>query len=263
MPSQVSTDDIVAQLQGDFLDEARDRLETVEGYLGSIRDDGSDYDEMALGIRREVHNLKGTGGTFGFPSISLIAHLLEDYMASAEAPLIDHITKIRIFHDTLTDIVNQGVDPGDAANAEIIRGLPVHTGSDVEPTATRDIDALLVIPSRSISQIISRSLKDRGCRTSTVGTASEAFDLAAVIRPDLVITSAVLGAISGTDVIRAFDAMSITANTRLAVVTSFDRDHSELRNLSPDIAIVRLGATLEADLDHITASLEERPVKYA
>jgi len=96
-----------------------------------------------------------------------------------------------------------------------------------------------------------------------VGTVSEAFDLAAVIRPDLVITSAVLGAISGTDVIRAFDAMSITANTRLAVVTSFDRDHSELRNLSPDIAIVRLGATLEADLDHITASLEERPVKYA
>ncbi|MFP6743370.1 MAG: Hpt domain-containing protein [Alphaproteobacteria bacterium] len=263
MTSQIKTDDIVARPRGDFLDDARDRLETVEGYLGSMRGGAGDVDELALGIRREVHNLKGMGGTFGFPSISLIAHLLEDYMASADEPITDHLANILIFHDTLTDIVNQGVDPGDAANAEIIRRLPIHADSDIEPMVGRDINVLLVIPSRSISQIISRSLTARGFRTSAVRTAAEAFDLAAVMRPDLVISSAVLGAISGTDLVRAFDVMSITANTRLAVATSFDRGHPELRNLSPNFDIVRLGATLEADLDHVTSNLEERPTKYA
>lgn len=73
--------------------------------------------------------------------------------------------------------------------------------------------------------------------------------------PDLMITSAVLGATSGADVIRAFDVMSGTAYTRLAVVTSFDRDNPELRNLSPNIAVVCLGDTLDTDLDHVTTSL--------
>lgn len=152
MSSQINSDDILARLQEDFLEDARDQLGIVESYLGSMQDDGSDNNDMALGIRREVHNLKGMGGTFGFPSISLIAHLLEDYVASAEAPLTRHRTNISVFHDTLTDILNQGFDPGDAANTEIIRGLPVHTSTDVKPTVARDIDALLVIPSRSIAK---------------------------------------------------------------------------------------------------------------
>ncbi|MFP6744612.1 MAG: hypothetical protein VCB77_05415, partial [Alphaproteobacteria bacterium] len=87
--------------------------------------------------------------------------------------------------------------------------------------------------------------------------------MAAVMRPDIVITSAILGAINGTDLVRALTVMSITAATRFAVVTSFDRDHPELRNLSTDVPILRPGDTLEADLDHATAGFEERQVKIA
>ena len=83
------------------------------------------------------------------------------------------------------------------------------------------------------------------------------------MRPDIVITSAILGAINGTDLVRALTVMSINAATRFAVVTSFDRDHPELRNLSTDVPILRPGDTLEADLDHATAGFEERQVKIA
>ena len=47
------------------------------------------------------------------------------------------------------------------------------------------------------------------------------------------------------------------------MVTNFDRDHPELRNLSTGVPILRLGYPLEADLDHATAGFEERQVKIA
>lgn len=263
MPTQTNSDDIVARLRDDFLADARDRLETVDELLDALRGSPGEEDESALDIRREVHNLKGMGLAFGFPSISLISNLLEDYMASADPPLARHVAQTRLLHDTLADIVDQGTDPGDTATADIIRRMPVHSSPDAKPKAPVDINVLLVIPSRSISQFISRSFAARGFRTSAVRTATEAFDLAAVMRPDIVITSAVLGAINSTDLVRALTVMSITASTRFAVVTSFDRDHPELRNLSTGVPILRLGDTLEADLDHATAGFEERQVKIA
>ena len=92
-------DDIVGRLRDEFLADALDRLEIIEQHLDVMHDAKAIDDGSILEIRREVHNLKGMGSTFGFPAVSLIAHRLEDYLASIETPDHRQITDIRVFHD--------------------------------------------------------------------------------------------------------------------------------------------------------------------
>lgn len=41
---------------------------------------GDDADSAFMELWRDIHRIKGRGGTFGFPSITHIAHMLEDYI---------------------------------------------------------------------------------------------------------------------------------------------------------------------------------------
>ena len=74
-------DHILDALRGEFLVDVRERLEVIEEALGGSGGGGAGRGggagaEALLTIRREAHNLKGMGGSFGFPVISLIAHRL-------------------------------------------------------------------------------------------------------------------------------------------------------------------------------------------
>ena len=72
-------DPVIAQLRQEFLIDAAERIDVIHETLESTKDSG----ECALlAIRREAHKLKGMGGSFDFPVISLIARRLEDYMAN-------------------------------------------------------------------------------------------------------------------------------------------------------------------------------------
>lgn len=263
MPAQFNPDDIVARDRQNFLSDVRERLETVDGYINTLRHTRGRDVEMTREILREAHILVSMGESPGFPSMSLISSRLEDYVSSADPPIADHLDNIQVFQNILIDIVDQGIDPGNEANAGIIRCMPVRTSPDGDPAAACEINVLLVVPSRSMSLFITRSLSARGCQISAVQTAPEAFELATTMRPDLIISSAVLDTVSGADLLRALAVMSVNTDTRFALVTSFDRDHSELRNLSPDVPLLRLGDSFEVDLDQVTVGLGERQVKFA
>jgi chemotaxis protein histidine kinase CheA len=88
-----SRDQILAQLCSEFLVDAQDRLEDIAHELKTSQTPDSDAEETLLAIRRQCHSLKGMGGAFGFPTITLIAHRLEDYLARA------HVINPRIVRD--------------------------------------------------------------------------------------------------------------------------------------------------------------------
>lgn len=251
-----STDDIVALLRGEFLSDARDWLEIIQHHLDVMHGAETIDGECFLEIRREVHNLNGMGATFGFPAISLIAHRLEDFLASIETPDHRQIADIQVFQDHLLDIVSLGEDPGDEASGDIIRRLPVHSAADTPGVVPRDVEVLLVTPTRTIAGMLSRMLVARGYRVTVARSPWQAFELAALTRPDLIITSAVLDRLSGIDLARAFSAMTITAHVPLAVLTSFARNHREVQNLPPDTAIIRLNDHLNDDLAGVVARFE-------
>ena len=125
MASTVSRthEQIIARLSQEFLTDAGDRIGVIEKALGN----GSSPDpEAVMTIRREVHNIKGTGGSFGFPVISLIAHRLEDYMSGLDVLDERHVSDMAVFVDRLADIIEVGRDPDDSAAEALVRSLPAH-----------------------------------------------------------------------------------------------------------------------------------------
>jgi CheY-like chemotaxis protein/HPt (histidine-containing phosphotransfer) domain-containing protein len=248
---------IIDQFRDEFLTDARERLGSIEAALGGNGRGGGDVGAGAgslVRVRREVHNLKGMGGSFGFPVISLIAHRLEDYIA--ELPVLDarQVADATIFIDRMQDIVDAGRDPDDAEARTLVRGLPAHPGFQPGSAEIRNVEVLLVSPSRAVSQIALRTLRSLGFRVTTASSAWEALELAVRARPDLIITSAVMNGVSGIDLSRAFSAMAVTEELPIAVLTSFEKNHPELQRLPSDVAIIRLDKTFEEDLAEVIST---------
>ncbi len=238
-------DPVIAQLRQEFLIDAAERIDVIHDTLETTNGSG----ECALlAIRREAHKLKGMGGSFDFPVISLIARRLEDYMANLRALDAQNVADIKDYAGHLGKIIESGQDLDDEAAAVLLRHLPAHPASESESLECHDVEVLLVSPSLAVSQITAHALRTLGCRVTTVGSAAEAIEIAVRTRPDLVVTSAVMDGVSGIDLVRALAAMSATEDLHSAVLTSFSKKHQQLKSLPPEVPVIRLGRNLNENL---------------
>ena len=127
-------DDVLNNLRGEFLTDARDRLDVIERAVFEASDD------TITVLRRETHNIKGMAGTFGFPMVGLLAHRLEDYAAQIKLLDDDNRHDIDVFLRLMQDILQVGHDPDEADAAALIRSLPVRA----EAESAVPIEVLLV-----------------------------------------------------------------------------------------------------------------------
>lgn len=238
-------DKFFAQLRQDFLVDARERLDTIETAATEIDDADN---PVLIRIGREAHSLKGIAGSLGFPSITLIAHYLEDYLAELRTLGDRHATNVLQFVDCMRRIVESGADPGDARTSELLRTLPAHAARDIVANEATLVEVLLVTPSRVVGHKLTGELRSLGFRVHTVRSPWEALETTARTRPDLVITSAIMDGVNGIDLARAFRAISATEDINIALATTLSRDSAEMARLPENVAIVRLGPALSDDL---------------
>ena len=65
---------ILAEMRQDFIDNTRDKLEVVEEEIEAIRTGTGNTEQNILEIKRIIHSINGAGGSFGFPTFSMVAH---------------------------------------------------------------------------------------------------------------------------------------------------------------------------------------------
>ncbi len=251
-------DDIFAQLRQDFLADARERLDAMESALGGA---GGAARDALMTVRREAHSLKGLAGSLGFPSVTIVAHRLEDFVVELTGLNKTQAREVLVFVDCLRDIVEAGCDPGDEKVNALLRRLPVHTVRAV-PTASFDVnkarrvEVLLVAPGRAVRAMITAELRSLGFRVSNAHSPWQALEIAARTKPDLIITSAVMDQLTGIDLARALRAISPTASLPLALLTSLDADHPDMKRLPKDVAIVHLNKTVTEDLGDLVTRFD-------
>ncbi|MBM3571933.1 MAG: hypothetical protein FJX52_06150, partial [Alphaproteobacteria bacterium] len=100
--------------------------------------------DTLIAIRRQAHNLKGMGSSFGFPAISMVAHRLEDYLVDLGALSPHELHDAQQFLDALQFIVRRGIDPNEEELGELVRALPVKGGFDMREVVQTDVEVLLV-----------------------------------------------------------------------------------------------------------------------
>ncbi len=81
-------------LRQEFIDMAGDRLSALDEVIDQARGGIMPGPEAISQIRRTAHNLKGMGGSFGFPVITTVAHRLENYLTDLDDLDEDHTRNV-------------------------------------------------------------------------------------------------------------------------------------------------------------------------
>lgn len=233
--------DEMDRLKQEFLAEAEDSLSWIQTALDEVHDaDGASPNTIEM-IRRDVHSLKGMGAGFEFPTITLIAHRLEDYLDSIESLKPAEARNVEVFLDHIQEILSTGVDNGLDAAGDLLHALPGANDADAAPQQVIVGDILVVAQSRVMAKAMERELAPQGYRVTIAASPWRAFELAVLMRPQALVTSAIMDRVSGVDLICALSQVSATADIPKLIVSSLDPDHPELRRLSTDVVCLTPG----------------------
>ncbi|MBT4490211.1 MAG: hypothetical protein HOC72_21915, partial [Rhodospirillaceae bacterium] len=186
----VDHDAIINRLKADFVEFAGDALDELDGLIASGHDPDKAPEDIIDSIRRSGHNLKGMGGSFGFPLITLLAHRMEDYFAGRQN-LNDRILQdAQCFIDRMREVMEGHFDG--VAEAEVVRTLPAKSGFEVNEIVKHDVEVLLVMPRDASSQFVEHELQACGYRVVTETEPYKAIETAVRTCPDLIIATAVM-----------------------------------------------------------------------
>jgi len=245
---QAPVEDPFANLRQSFREESEERLAGMDRLVEKAMSGKISFSAVPSQLRRDTHTLKGMGEASGFPLVSLVAHRLENYLddidpAHADDALID----IRAHIDAMAKAM-EGVTIDDNAIASVLRSLPIPRAFNPDDIELRNVEALLVTSSRVVGRLVARDLAACGIRAILTQSATEAFTLAIRMKPNLIITSATMAELPGTDLARALTAMATTNKIPVAILTSLAEDDPGRRTLPAGIPTIRTGAHLSDDL---------------
>lgn len=252
-------DNLLETLRGEFVDEAEDNINSLELLLEAVRRDASQRKDGLTQIRRVAHSLKGSSGVASFPLVTLVMHRLEDYLSTLSDLEDIHLDHVQIYLDKAREYANLSVDQNSVSSAELARmlpSLPMHGTPDVASHISgKIIEALMVTKEKMAARIFERELRMAGLRVSTVRDEFSAMEMIVRTRPDLVVMSAVLDdSLSGVDLACALVAMPATRDIPVCMLTSFERDHHDLRDLPEQVCLIRK-SHLKEDLDEVLSGL--------
>lgn len=250
-------DNIMAALRQEFIVDAGDTLEALFARLEAHRiGQEADPTDLLKTVLRETHTLKGQGGSFDLPSLSMIAHRLEDYLAGVDVMEPHHIVDTQRFISSMMGVLDAGADPGDDACCQLLRSLPAKGAAKAGFLLERNYEVLLIASTTVLSRAVEQVLHSHGLRVVALKLPLLAFECAIRSRPDLVIASAMMAGISGIDLARAFTSMNATRNIPFALLTSFDRTSSALKELPETVPTIRHDQDVDGQIGDMLARLD-------
>ena len=242
-------DMILADMRQEFIESCEDRLDNVEETLALGISGHRKIEDVILDVKRNIHSVKGLGTSFGFSSVSLLAHASEDYIETSADPRTETLQDIQLYIDRIREILDSGIDPGDDKTAEIIHSLPLF-GRETASKSLRgqDIRLLFLMPKGIQRKIIGRELSSFGFKVVIAETGISAIDLAITHKPDIIISSMVVGRLSGIELANIFNSIETTFHSRFLLVTASDPSEQKFEALPKGTTILRKGMNISKDL---------------
>ncbi|MEM6491858.1 MAG: Hpt domain-containing protein [Pseudomonadota bacterium] len=202
------TQKIVDRLRSEFIHSVRDALDDITERL----DSGRDLDETAT--MRAAHSIKGQGSTFGFPTVTALAHRLETWLqrdetASRAKAAIAHAAAMR-------DILDRGVDPSPAEADALFAGLDATCAAAGDPPRI----AVIVTPSNTAAQLLTAALESADFAAVRVADAFEGLGVAARMKPEVVILARDFGVVGAVEIMAAAAAIAALRDTPFIVLTA-------------------------------------------
>ncbi len=260
MSTSINLEDTLSGLRDDFIAQVDTKTSGLEESISNfLSSDSGDIEPLVLTLMREAHNLKGSGGTFGFPILSVIAHRLEDYITESGGNFNrDSCEDILRYLDVIQDSLEFTSSTSDEIIDNTLRSLPSAASGRKAKDVQSDIEALIISPSKTVSAMSRQFLGKFGVRVVGTRSPTEVLILAIRSRPDLVIVSMVMEEISGVDIARALNSMVPTQNTTVVLLTSLSPSHQELSHLPDTVSVLRQDQSYSTKLEQMVSDIRDK-----
>ncbi|MEQ8355163.1 MAG: response regulator [Kiloniellaceae bacterium] len=246
-PGLISEEELDSQVEGEVLDEARDLVSNLELRVQQVKNGILNPMEAAKALAQESANLRMKARAVNLVGFGPLTHRLDEYLSELDSVDGSHADDLIAFADRISALLDgETVDVEDVS--AVLRQLPQQTTFNVEDVTVMDRDVTVIIPQRSAAKVVGRELAACGYRVATVMNPIEALELILETKPDMVITSQVMPRMSGVDLACALAAMPATKSIPVALLTSLDPDHADLRALPMNVGLIRRGAHFGDDL---------------
>jgi CheY-like chemotaxis protein len=246
-PGLISEEELYSQDEREVIDEARDLVGNLELRVQQVKNGILNPTEAAKLLAQESANLRMKARAVNIVGFGPLTHRLDEYLSELDAVDAQHADDLITFADHISALLDgETADLNDVA--AVLRQLPQQYTFNVEDVTVMDKDVTLVLPQRSAAKVVGRELAACGYRVSAVLNPIEALELILETKPDLVITAQVMPRMSGVDLACALAAMPATRSIPVALLTSLDPDHPELRALPMNVGLIRRGPQFGDDL---------------
>ncbi|NIA71921.1 response regulator [Pelagibius litoralis] len=243
----ISEEEVDSQIESEALDEARDLVSNLELRVQQVKNGVLDPKEAAKTLAIDSTNLRMKARAVNLTGFGPLTHSLDEYLSEIESVEERHISDLFAFADRINSLLDGETVDAEAISA-VLRELPQQSAFNVEDVVITDKSVTVIIPQRTAAKVVGRELAACGYRVSSVTNPIEALELILETKPDLVITSQVMPRLSGVDLACALSAMPATRTIPIALLTSLDPDHPDLKALPMNVGLIRRGAQFGDDL---------------
>jgi diguanylate cyclase (GGDEF)-like protein len=227
-------DDTLLALQREYLAEFAERLEELRDDIAAFR---ALRPEAAASLRSRFHRLAGSGGSYGFPEISVVAHEMEQWMstkpAPGEAPRLDEAV------DRLATLFRQ-------AQARI--------GSAVRPAGAR-LRATVILPPSGNAERVAAAIEAEGYDVRLAHRLEDPAETPAGERPDLLVVGTAAGEGDPSAVASAWTSRA--TRPRAVVLIETLRAVDRLRAIAAGVDAVIAGDRMLEDLPRYARTLAQ------
>jgi CheY-like chemotaxis protein/HPt (histidine-containing phosphotransfer) domain-containing protein len=246
-------DRYIEELELEFIAIAGDSIHEIHNLIDQIDEDPEVAPRAIRTIKRLTHTLKGNGGTFGFPNISLVAHRIEDYILHAK-PQVD-TGDLRRFYDRMDDILIRRLPPDGEAD-RVVDGLPRAKTFELSEVTRDEVDVVLVMENATQSRLVRREFEACGYSVVLIPNTIEALDYIHRTRPDLVVASPLMPGLSGVELLITLKALPATRVIPCALLTSLADDDPALHALPQEVAVIHKGQRFSDDFAQALAQFK-------
>ncbi len=260
-------DSLLKKYSKEFIELSLDKLDDIETELFRLEPGEAIGADRLAELKRDIHSIKGLGTTFGFPLVTRIAHLLEDYLSWPRRP---DAREIRAFIEPMTDVLRAGCNPSPEESDKILRALPAYRERTESRPTFRNVGVHLAMKPGLRTKIVTRELTSCGFRVSSSDDAAKSLAIILYSLPDIVIASLELNAFSGVELAQLMNEIDVTRHIRFVLLTDRAKDDPRLSGLPENAVLVGtntnysygLGKFLADVGEHVPADNRARSTKH-
>lgn len=213
------------RLKDDFIATSLDKLDHVDQIIDAFYQGQNGTEDQYFQLQRDIHSIKGSAGTHGLSTLTLVAHRLEDYLESSSSASANKWQDIQAFCDEMRKLVELGAEPDATVREETLKRLPSIVDDKttaISEQKKRHVTILLVMPQGVQRKVIAKELTDCGFDLSYATRPLEAVSLVMNINPDAVLSNQEFPHMTGLELAHVLKAIEATRETPFALLTSSD-----------------------------------------